>query len=116
MIKGEISGNEDLHVDGLVEGPISLGGYRLTVGRPGRVDAEVVAREVVVYGELHGDFRVRDRMEIKKDSSVVGDISTARIRIEEGAYFKGTVDIDRGSTTVGADLDTLFARGEAKAD
>jgi cytoskeletal protein CcmA (bactofilin family) len=116
MIKGEISGHEDLHVDGLVEGPISLGGYRLTVGRPGRVDADVVAREVVVYGELHGEFRVRDRMEIKKDSSVVGEVSTARIVIEEGAYFHGSVDIDRSNTRVGADLDTLLARGESKAE
>lgn len=115
VIRGEITGHEDLHVDGLVEGPISLGGHRLTVGRSGRVDAEVVAREVVVYGELQGDFRVRDLVEIKKDSSVTGDVSTARIVIEEGAYFRGKIDIDR-SGQVGADLDALLSRADRRAE
>src|SRR5712691_506077 len=62
-VKGEISGNEDLHIEGKVEGPISLGGHRLTVGRSAEVTAEITAREVVVYGKVEGDLRARDRIE-----------------------------------------------------
>jgi cytoskeletal protein CcmA (bactofilin family) len=109
-VKGEIFGDEDLHVDGKVEGPVSLGGHRLTLGNSGRVTGEVVAREVVVYGAIDGDIRAHDRVEIKKAGSVIGDLTTARILIEEGAYFKGHIEIDR-STQVGADLDTLLTRG-----
>ncbi len=114
VIKGEISGNEDLHIDGKVEGPITLGGHRLTVGRSAEIDAELVAREIVVYGKVRGDIRARDRIEIRKDGSVVGDLNTARIVIEDGAYFKGTIEIDRSSVPVGADLDSLLARSGSK--
>ena len=116
-VKGEISGNEDLHIEGKVEGPISLGGHRLTVGRSGEVNAaELVAREVVIYGKVHGDIRARDRIEIKKDGSVTGDLTTARIMIEDGAYFKGSVEIDRSNTQVGTNLDSLLARAAPKSD
>jgi cytoskeletal protein CcmA (bactofilin family) len=94
----------------LNDGEIALGGHRLTVGNTGRVAAEVVAREVVVYGAIDGDIRARDRIEIKKAGSVTGDLTTAHIVIEDGAYFKGHIEIDR-STQVGADLDTLLTRG-----
>ncbi len=91
QMKGKIPGNEDLRVDGTVEEPISLKCYRLTVGPSAEVIAEVVASEVVVYGNL----RARDCIEIKKDGSVVGDLITARILIEDGAYFKGNIEIER---------------------
>jgi cytoskeletal protein CcmA (bactofilin family) len=94
-VKGEISGNEDLHVDGSVEGLVQLDERKLTVGASAKVTADVVAREVVVYGSVKGNLRARDRIEIKKDGSVVGDLSTARIMIEDGAYFKGSIEIDR---------------------
>jgi len=94
-VKGEISGNEDLHVDGSVEGLIQLEDRKLTVGASARLTADVVAREVVVYGSVKGNLRARDRIEIKKDGSVVGDLTTARIMIEDGAYFKGSIEIDR---------------------
>ncbi len=94
-VKGEISGNEDLHVDGSVEGLIQLEDRKLTVGASAKVTADVVAREVVVYGSVKGNLRARDRIEIKKDGSVVGDLNTARIMIEDGAYFKGSIEIDR---------------------
>jgi cytoskeletal protein CcmA (bactofilin family) len=94
-IKGQISGEEDLQIDGKVEGAISLAGQRLTVGRSAQLESEVTAREVVVYGKLTGNLRAHDRVEIKKDGSVVGDITTARISIEDGAYFKGRIEIDR---------------------
>ena len=105
-VKGEISGNEDLHVDGSVEGLIQLEDRKLTVGASAKVTADVVAREVVVYGSVKGNLRARDRIEIKKDGSVVGDLTTARIMIEDGAYFKGSIEIDRkGVSSEGSDLD-----------
>jgi cytoskeletal protein CcmA (bactofilin family) len=100
-VKGKISGNEDLHIDGKVEGPISLGNHRLTVGRNGQVSAEAVAREIIVYGKVNGNLRAQDRIEIKKDGSVTGDLATARIMIEDGAYFKGKIEIDRANKQMG---------------
>jgi cytoskeletal protein CcmA (bactofilin family) len=94
-VKGEISGHEDLLVDGSVEGLIQLEDRKLTVGASAKVSADVVAREVVVYGNVKGNLRARDRIEIKKDGSVVGDLTTARIMIEDGAYFKGSIEIDK---------------------
>jgi cytoskeletal protein CcmA (bactofilin family) len=101
-IKGKISGDEDLQIDGKVEGAIALQGQRLTVGRSGQLNSEVHAREVVVFGKVQGNLRASDRVEIKKDGSVTGDITTSRISIEDGAYFKGRIEIDRskgGSST-----------------
>jgi cytoskeletal protein CcmA (bactofilin family) len=76
------------------------------------VDGEIKAREVVVSGKVTGNINARDRLEIKKGSSVVGDMSTARIMIEEGAYFKGAIEIDSSNTQVGADLDTLLSKAK----
>jgi cytoskeletal protein CcmA (bactofilin family) len=94
-VKGEISGNEDLAIDGSVEGLVHLEDRRLTVGASAKLTADVIAREVVVYGNVKGNLRARDRIEIKKDGSVVGDLTTARIMIEDGAYFKGSIEIDK---------------------
>ena len=96
-VKGEISGNGDLYVDGSVDGPIELGDGTLTVGPSGTVTADVVAREVIVHGSIKGSLRARNRIEIKKDGSVVGDLLTASILIEDGAKFKGSIEIDRTS-------------------
>ncbi len=101
-VQGEITGNEDLLVDGTVEGHIQLGDRRLTVGPAARVTANVEAREVVVFGNVKGNLRARDRIEIKKDGSVVGDLATARIMIEDGAYFKGSIEINRGEAPAAA--------------
>jgi len=96
-VKGEISGNEDLLIDGSVEGLIQLDERKLTVGTTAKVTADIIAREVVVYGTVKGNLRAKDRIEIKKDGSVNGDLTTARIMIEDGAYFKGSIEIDRSS-------------------
>ena len=104
-VKGEISGNEDLHIDGSVEGLVQLEDRKLTVGASAKLTADVVAREVVVYGSVKGNLRARDRIEIKKDGSVVGDLTTARIMIEDGAYFKGSIEIDRTASGSDTDLD-----------
>jgi cytoskeletal protein CcmA (bactofilin family) len=94
-VKGEISGNEDLVIEGSVEGLVQLDERKLTVGATAKVTADVIAREVVVYGTVKGNLRAKDRIEIKKDGSVNGDLTTARIMIEDGAYFKGSIEIDK---------------------
>jgi cytoskeletal protein CcmA (bactofilin family) len=98
IVKGEIHGREDLTIDGEVEGTVELQEHRLTIGPNGKVNATVKAREVVVLGTLHGNVETRDRVEIRKEAKLVGDIRTARIVIEDGAYFKGTIDIVRVET------------------
>jgi cytoskeletal protein CcmA (bactofilin family) len=100
VVKGEITSDEDLQIDGRVEGPVSLRGNRLTVGRSGQLNSEVTAREVIVYGNVSGNLRARDRVEIKKDGRVIGDIATARISIEDGAYFKGHIEIEHTQSSV----------------
>lgn len=94
QIKGHITGTEDLQIDGTVDGPISLRGHELTVGPAAQLTSEVHAREVVVYGKVVGNVHARDRVDVKSDGSVIGDISTARISIEDGAHFKGRIEID----------------------
>lgn len=102
-IKGKVTGEEDLQIDGKVEGSVVLNGQRLTVGRTGQLNSEVWARELVVYGKLTGNIHASDRVEIKKDGSVTGDITTARISVEDGAYFKGRIEIDRSSSRHSSD-------------
>ena len=95
IIKGQIVSREDLTIDGEVEGTVELQEHRLTIGPNGKVVSTVKAREVVVLGTLHGNVETRDRIHIRKDAKLVGDIRTARIEIEDGAYFKGNIDIVR---------------------
>lgn len=111
-VKGEITGNEDLAIDGSVEGLVNLEDRRLTIGASARLTADVIAREVVVYGNVKGNLRARDRIEIKKDGSVVGDLTTARIMIEDGAYFKGSIEIDKSGD---ADEDKSNVRSRSTA-
>jgi cytoskeletal protein CcmA (bactofilin family) len=103
QIKGQITGTEDLQIDGIVEGSISLRGHELTVGSTAQLKSEINAREVVVYGKVIGNLHARDRVDVRKDGSVVGDISTARITIEDGAQFKGRIEIDPSKAPAAAD-------------
>jgi cytoskeletal protein CcmA (bactofilin family) len=112
-IEGEITADEDVRIDGYVKGPLSVGGHRVTLGEMALVLAETVAREVVVYGALQGDIQARDRIEIKKNACVEGDITTAEFLIEDGAYVKGCIEVDENEQ-VGADLGTLLGRSEAR--
>jgi len=96
-VKGEIACNEDLLIDGTVEGLIQLDEWKLTVGTTAKVTADINARDVVVYGYVRGNVRARGRIEIKKDGSVNGDFTTAQIMIEDGADFKGSIEIDRSA-------------------
>jgi cytoskeletal protein CcmA (bactofilin family) len=95
IIKGELSGSEDLYVDGQVEGSIELSGNRLIIGPHGQVRASVNAKGVIVQGKLDGNIRASERAELTKSAMAVGDITTQRIAIEEGAYFKGKIDIQK---------------------
>jgi cytoskeletal protein CcmA (bactofilin family) len=93
MVKGEVSGSESLYVDGKVEGSISLAGNRVTIGRNGQVAANITAREVVVLGKVKGNITASDRVDIRSEGSLTGDVIAQRISIEDGAYFKGGIDI-----------------------
>jgi cytoskeletal protein CcmA (bactofilin family) len=95
IVKGQIFSREDLTIDGEVEGTVECQEHRLTIGPNGKVRATVKAREVVVLGTIHGDVETSDKIEIRKEAKLVGDIKTARIGIEDGAYFKGNIDIVR---------------------
>jgi cytoskeletal protein CcmA (bactofilin family) len=90
-VKGTITADENLYIDGEVRGSISMPGHRLSVGERAYIEAETFAREVVVYGAIHGGLCAYDRIEIKKHASVAGDLATAEIVIEEGACFKGVI-------------------------
>jgi cytoskeletal protein CcmA (bactofilin family) len=95
MIKGQIFSREDLTIDGEIDGSVELQEHRLTVGPHGKLQAGVKAREIVVLGAIHGNVEASDKIDIRKDAKLVGDIKTARIVIEDGAYFKGSIDITR---------------------
>src|SRR5665811_2205957 len=93
VIKGEVTGSESLYIDGRVEGSINLAGNRVTIGRNGVVAANINAREIVVLGKVRGNLTASDRVDIRSDGSLTGDVVAARISIEDGAFFKGGIDI-----------------------
>jgi cytoskeletal protein CcmA (bactofilin family) len=93
VVKGEVSGSESLYIDGKVEGAINLPGNRVTVGRNGQVAANISAREIVVLGKVRGNCQASDRVDIRSEGSLTGDVIAARISIEDGAFFKGGIDI-----------------------
>jgi cytoskeletal protein CcmA (bactofilin family) len=95
IIKGEITGSESLFVDGKVEGSISLPGNRVTVGRNGQVSASIAAREIVILGKVRGNVAASDRVDIRAEGALTGDVAAARISIEDGAFFKGGIDIKK---------------------
>ena len=113
LIKGELSGSEDLYLDSEVEGSIDLQDHCLTIGPHGRVRANVKARDVVVHGKVDGNIQGTDRVELKRSSVLVGDISTQRIIIEDGAFFKGAIDIKKDAVKAAPKVET--AKNEPKA-
>lgn len=92
-IKGDLSGNEDIYVDGQLDGSIQLPGNSVTVGPNGRVKADITARNLTIGGTLDGNVHASERTELRKTAVVNGDVQTRRIAIEEGAYFKGKLEI-----------------------
>ncbi|HXJ47122.1 MAG TPA: polymer-forming cytoskeletal protein [Candidatus Dormibacteraeota bacterium] len=102
-IKGQVTGAEDLQIDGVVDGPISLKGCELTVGADAQLTSEIHAGNVVAYGKVVGNIHARGRVDIRRDGSITGNISCARISIEDGAHFKGRIEIDPTKTQSAAD-------------
>jgi cytoskeletal protein CcmA (bactofilin family) len=92
-VVGQIFSKEDLYVDGDLEGSVEALEHKLTIGPNGTVHAGIKAREVLALGTIHGNVEATEKIEIRKDAKLVGDIRTARIIIEDGAYFKGSIDI-----------------------
>src|SRR5260370_25723876 len=101
-VVGQIFSREDLYVDGEVEGTVEALEHKLTIGPNGVVRATVKAREVVALGYIKGNVEATDKIEIRKDAKLTGDIRTARIIIEDGAYFKGSIDIVKPEPAKGA--------------
>lgn len=96
VIKGELIAAESLYIDGRIEGKISLPDHRVTIGRNGSVQANIIAREVVVMGKLNGNIECSDRVDIRSEGSVTGDVSTIRISVEDGAVLKGGIEVRSG--------------------
>jgi cytoskeletal protein CcmA (bactofilin family) len=108
VIKGEVTGSESLYIDGRVEGSINLPGNRVTIGRNGVVSANISAREIVVLGKVRGNMNASDRVDIRGEGSLTGDVVSQRISIEDGAYFKGGIDIRKpGQKTNGEAKETV---------
>lgn len=101
-INGELSGSENLYVDGTVDGTIVLRDHSLTIGPNGKVKASVTAKSVVVHGKLEGSINASDRVDLRKTAVVTSDVTTQRIAIEEGAFLKGKVDIQKETGKAGA--------------
>ncbi len=95
ILKGELSANEDLIIEGQFEGTVNLQDHCLTVGSNGKVKAEIQARQVVILGSVNGNVNAREKIEVRRSGNVTGDLTSASISIEEGAYFKGSIDILR---------------------
>ena len=93
QIKGELTGSEDLYLDGEIEGTIDLRDHSLIIGPNGRIKAGITARDLVVHGKVEGNVTATGRVELRKSCTLMGDVSTQRIVIEDGAFFKGAIDI-----------------------
>lgn len=93
VVKGEIHSREDLYIDGEIQGTVDLLESKLTIGPNGKIQATIRAREVVVFGSVQGNVEATEKIDIRKEAKLVGDIRTARIVIEDGAFFKGSIDI-----------------------
>src|ERR1700736_778135 len=115
VIKGEVTGSESLYIDGRVEGSINLSGNRATIGRNGVVAANISAREIVVLGKVRGNLTASDRVDIRSDGSLTGDVVAARISIEDGAFFKGGIDIRKAGSAGAAGVGT-GAKGDSKEE
>ena len=100
QIKGELRASEDLYIDGLVEGSIELRDHQLTVGPSGKVQANVNAKKVIIIGTVKGNIRAVDSVDVRKTGSLVGDLVVAGVIIAEGAYFKGSIDIQKAGEAV----------------
>jgi cytoskeletal protein CcmA (bactofilin family) len=108
-IRGQINGDEDFRIDGKIEGPISLGNHRVTLGPGSRILGDIHSSEIVVFGDVQGNLMAQERVDVRRDGSVNGHLTTSRITIEDGAHVKGAIEINwgvvpRSSTDPNGDL------------
>ena len=115
VIKGEVTGSESLYIDGRVEGSINLPGNRVTVGRNGVVSANISAREIVILGKVRGNMTASDRFDIRSEGSLTGDVVAQRVSIEEGAFFKGGIDIRKPGQKTNGDATEASPTAETPA-
>ena len=99
VIKGELNGSEDLTIEGHVEGKIELKDHVLTIGPNGKIKAQVFAKSVIVLGEVTGNVTASEKVDIRDNGSVDGDIASPRVAIAEGAHFRGSIDMQKGGAT-----------------
>jgi cytoskeletal protein CcmA (bactofilin family) len=109
MVVGEITGSESLFIDGIVEGSIDLPEHRVTVGPNGQVTATIVARDVVLLGKVCGSIAVSNLLDIRAEGSLTGDVSAARLSLEDGAFLQGVIDIHKTEDKLGVVLEGLKA-------
>lgn len=102
QIKGELTGSEDLYLDGSIEGTVDLRDHSLIIGPNGKIKASITARDLVVHGRIEGNVTATGRVELRKSCTLIGDVSTQRIVIEDGAFFKGAIDIKERAQAVEA--------------
>ncbi len=95
ILKGEVTGMEDMHIEGRVEGSIALPGQTITVGRTGQTQALLIANDIVVLGQVRGNCQASDHLDIRSEGSMNGDAIVSRISIADGAFVKGNIDIRR---------------------
>ena len=120
VIKGELSGAEDLTIEGQVEGKIEFRDHVLTVGTNGRIKAEIVAKSIVVLGQVTGNLTAMEKVDIREKGSVEGDVTAPRVAIADGSHFRGTIDMQRkeqpASERMGSALASeLFVKPDASA-
>ncbi|MGH7388126.1 MAG: bactofilin family protein [Candidatus Rokuibacteriota bacterium] len=115
VIKGELSGSEDLTIEGQVEGKIELRDHMLTVGSNGRIKAHIAAKAIVVMGQVTGDMTATEKVEIRENGSVEGDITAPRIAIADGSHFRGSIDMQRKELTAATDRTAGALKPEVKA-
>ena len=113
VIKGEVSGSEPLYIDGCIEGTIHFADHRVTIGRHGNVTANITAKEVVVMGSVKGNIHCSDRVDIRAEGSLTGDVLTRRISVEDGAVLKGNVQVQATEQHANAKPDKSQAKPPA---
>jgi cytoskeletal protein CcmA (bactofilin family) len=118
VIKGELNGSEDLMIEGTVEGKIELRQHVLTIGGNGKIKAQLFAKSVIVLGEVAGNITASEKVDIRDNGSVEGDIISPRVAIAEGAHFRGTIDMQRqqgaSAATASAPRPSAEPRNEPK--
>jgi cytoskeletal protein CcmA (bactofilin family) len=115
IIKGELSGSEDLTIEGQVEGKIELNNNTLTIGTNAKIKAQVFAKTVVVLGEVTGNITASEKVDIRDNGSVDGDITSPKVAIAEGAHFRGAIDMNRGGAAPKTDAKPVPAAAAAGA-